>query len=81
MIGLWAKVRNIRQGAAAGELADKFGIRLDGALQAPKAAPSVAPASSSVFTPIVPVPDNGFWGRILVPTGQESYVQCSSYPA
>jgi hypothetical protein len=50
VVGLWAKVRGIRQGEAAKELAEKYGIRFDDAPQAMKAAPAV-------FTPIVPVPD------------------------
>ncbi|MCL2122858.1 MAG: DUF6371 domain-containing protein [Desulfovibrionaceae bacterium] len=56
VIGLWAKVRNIGQGAAARELAVRYGIHLDDAPQASQAVPS--PAVSSAFTPIVPVPDN-----------------------
>ena len=53
IIALWAKIRSIRQGEAARELADKYGI-LDDAPQAPK----VAPAAPLGFTPILPVPDN-----------------------
>ena len=56
IIGLWAKVRNIRQGEAAKELAEKYDIRWDGAQQTSKAASS--PAASAAFTPIVPIPDN-----------------------
>jgi len=56
VISLWSKIRNIRQGEAAKELADKYGIHLDGMPLAPKAVPPSAVPSA--FTPIVPVPDN-----------------------
>jgi hypothetical protein len=56
VIGLWAKIRNIRQGESAKELAEKYGISLDGTHQAPKAV--APPAAPTAFTPIVPVPDN-----------------------
>jgi len=54
VIGLWAKIRGIRQGEAARELAAKYNIRLDGVPQAPRFVSPVA--ASSVFTPIMPVP-------------------------
>jgi len=56
VIGLWANVRNIGQGAAARELAERYGIPLDDTPQAPQAVPS--PALSSAFAPIAPIPDN-----------------------
>ena len=58
VIGLWSKIRNIRQGEAARELGDRYGIRLDSTPQVPKATPSAAPAASSAFIPLVPIPDN-----------------------
>ena len=54
IVGLAAKVWNVRQGKAARGLADRYGIRLDGMPQTPRPAPSAV--ASSVFTPIAPVP-------------------------
>ena len=54
VIGLWAKIRGIRQGEAARELADKYGIHLDGMPQVPR--PVVSTAPPPTFTPILPVP-------------------------
>ena len=49
-IGLWVKVRGIYQSEAARELADKYGIHLEDAIQASKVVPYT--------TPILPVPDS-----------------------
>jgi hypothetical protein len=59
VIGLWAKIRGIRQGEAAKELADRYSIRLHDAPSAPRSVSSPTPAvASTIFAPILPVPDN-----------------------
>ncbi len=61
VIGLWAKVRGIRQGEAARELAERYGVYLDDTPRTSKAVPSAsptAPVAPTEFTLIAPVPDN-----------------------
>ena len=59
IIGLWAKIRGIRQGEAARELADKYGIRLNDSFSTPRPVASSPPAVAPIaFVPITPVPDN-----------------------
>jgi hypothetical protein len=63
VIDLWARVRGIRPGEAAGELADQYGIRLSDAhhCHAPKMQALPVVSSVSVFpayiAPVTPVPD------------------------
>ncbi|MDR3361438.1 MAG: DUF6371 domain-containing protein, partial [Desulfovibrio sp.] len=55
IIGLWAAIRGIRQGEAAKELAERYGIPLDDHPAKPHFAPTPAVAA---FTPIIPVPES-----------------------
>jgi hypothetical protein len=55
IIGLWAAIQGIRQGEAAKELAECYGIPLDDRPAKPHFASSPAVAA---FTPIIPVPES-----------------------